>query len=754
MALPTGGSIQVKDVEIKRDAGVLHFATGTFFLYPKIDGMETGAVFQGNGSFDLEPQDATERHSLQTVLKTDKLHLEFSTAVLRFTDGTAQELRKASNGDQPGGTAGNSAANNARELFRARFHYNLDERLLQDVLTEKPGGFFMAEFKTGMLGKQYIYLVDPEGAERVKPDQVALFSSAEMGDIFDISVAFRLADQGAHPERVAMEVSNEAIDTTIAKNGFVTGRTEMKFTAQRDGVRVLPLPLYETLRMGAVYDASGRPLDFIQESKDKDPQFAVILASPLKRGEQSSLVFRYEGKDLVHSEGQGNYYPVGRMSWYPAAGGNLGHFVTYDLTFRVPKDLQVVATGNKVSDTVDGNQLISVWHSKEPLAVAGFSIGMFREKDVPTPDKTLTIQAFANEELPDYLEALKHRSSYLATLNTVSLLNDALNQGSAAFQVYDDYFGPLQYDHVALAQQSACNYGQSWPMLIYLPVCYFFDATTKHILGLDARDPGYWKEVVAHETAHQWWGQTVGFSSYRDQWMSEGFAQWSAGIYLQRTRNNLDDYHEFWRDQKKRAIEKNEMGVRAIDVGPVTMGYRVDSAKVGRDMYQRLIYSKGAYIPHMLELMFFNNKDGNEIFKKTMQDFAATYANRSATTEDFKAIVEKHMPRTMDLDHNGKLDWFFNEWVYGTALPRYSIDSSVTPGDSGDQLHFKVTQSEVTDSFKMLVPLYLETKDGRILRIATLPMTGNTTIDKTVQLPKELNAKRALLNAYEDVLSY
>jgi hypothetical protein len=85
-----------------------------------------------------------------------------------------------------------------------------------------------------------------------------------------------------------------------------------------------------------------------------------------------------------------------------------------------------------------------------------------------------------------------------------------LLEGDAAVQIYTDYFGPLPFDHVSLTQQTACNYGQSWPMLVYLPICYFWDDTIQHQLGLLDSDPTYWKVVTAHEVAHQWWGQTVG----------------------------------------------------------------------------------------------------------------------------------------------------------------------------------------------------------------------------------------------------
>ena len=102
---------------------------------------------------------------------------------------------------------------------------------------------------------------------------------------------------------------------------------------------------------------------------------------------------------------------------------------------------------------------------------------------------------------------------------------------------------------VALTQQYACNYGQSWPMLVYLPICGFLDTTQQHFMGLRPEDM-YWKVVTPHEVAHQWWGQTVGFRSYRDQWMSEGFANTSASIFLQTTRPKPDDFREFWKQQR------------------------------------------------------------------------------------------------------------------------------------------------------------------------------------------------------------
>src|SRR5262249_28841300 len=141
-------------------------------------------------------------------------------------------------------------------------------------------------------------------------------------------------------------------------------------------------------------------------------------------------------------------------------------------------------------------------------------------------------------------------------------------------------------------------------------------------------------------------------------------------------------------------------------------------------------------------------------FMETMHDFVNTYKLQPATTEDFKATVEKHMSPMMNLDGNQKMDWFFNEYVYGTEMPVYHFESQATPDGDKTTLHFKLTQSGVPADFKMLVPLYLGFADGRISRLGEVAVTGDKTLDQTVSLPKTpVPIKRALINYYYDVLS-
>src|SRR5258708_2114548 len=262
---------------------------------------------------------------------------------------------------------------------------------------------------------------------------------------------------------------------------------------------------------------------------------------------------------------------------------------------------------------------------------------------------------------------------------------------------------------------------------------------------------------VLARTGLGWWGEMVGFHSYRDQWMSEGFADFSASLFLQNAYGPKGNkkFMEFWNYERKTIIERNQFGYRPIDVGPLTMGYRLDNSRVGGSIAQALIYPKGAYILHMIRMMMWNNQAGDQNFKETMHDFTGTFSGRAATTEDFKAIVEKHMTPEMQRIGDGKMDWFFDEYVYGTALPSYKLDSSFEKGADGDVVFtFKVTQSDVNDKFRMIVPIYLELADGRTAFLGRVRLTGNNSTEGKVPLRGVKDApRRAMLNYYDDVLA-
>ncbi len=756
--LPGSEIITANHLTLKRDAAVFTL-NGTFTLFEAVNGKITGAAFEGSGHIHITPPTSEEKHNLMVLNRSEEFDADFDSAVFRFTDGTAAELRKA-------GAAVTTASNlraqhlavEFREFARNKLHANYDLRILEDVLSPAPGGYFLAAMHSPKM-PHLILEIDPHGARTVAPEEIALHNWSDWGDT--ILLAFHDSDEYENGRRKQdMEINepstihDEDLDVTIEKNGFLSAFVRVNLTAQGDGVAVVPLALYPTLRVRKVQGATGEPLDYVQEQKDTDPDFGVVLKTPLKQGQSATISVSYGGKDVVINEGGANYYPVARESWYPNSNMTLGSYSSYRMTFRVPKGLTLIATGTKTNEYNEGKFTISDWRTEVPLPVIGFALGKFKslENVVPgKPAQPLTITAYANDQRPDSLEGVSG-GAMMGNINTASMLPVQLSEATAAAQIYTDFFGEIPFKHIALTQQFACNYGQSWPMLVYLPLCGFLDQTQQHFLGLNAA-ASYWKVVTAHETAHQWWGQTVGFRGYRNQWMSEGFADASAAEFLLLTRKKPDDYRNFWKEQRTLLTEKNQYGFRPIDVGPVTMGIRLMSPKAGWNIYQDLVYPKGAYILHMVQQMMWTSSAGDANFKDAMHDLLGSYKLRPASTEDFKAVLERHMTRGIDLDGNHRLDWFFNEYVYGTALPHYHLEGGFTVENDSTVAHIKLTQSHVTPDFKMAVPIYLELSDGQVIRLGSANIAGNSTVQNDVKLPKLTSApKKLMINYFYDVL--
>jgi aminopeptidase N len=181
------------------------------------------------------------------------------------------------------------------------------------------------------------------------------------------------------------------------------------------------------------------------------------------------------------------------------------------------------------------------------------------------------------------------------------------------------------------------------------------------------------------------------------------------------------------------------------------MGERLTSPRT-ENAYQNVTYPKGAYVLEMLRSMMRSTQDDDKdkAFIDMMHDFVESHRDRPATTESFKNIAEKHMTKLMDFQRNGRLDWFFDEWVFGTQIPRYHFEYQITPAEAGKfKLHMTVTQSEVDDRFSMLVPVFADFGKG-MARIGQIGIVGNTTRTADVLLPSQ--PKKVALNAYKEIL--
>jgi aminopeptidase N len=546
-----------------------------------------------------------------------------------------------------------------------------------------------------------------------------------------------------------VQADHYKVDTIIGRNDHFTANTDFQFHAVTDGDRVIKFSLLPSLRVEKV-TTGGQDIPFIQEDRKQDGSFYAVMPEAMAKGSKHELHIEYIGDKVVHKEGGGNFSVEARESWYPNVNVFRDHAL-YDLTFQVPKQYTLVSVGNLEKQWTEKESAFSHWVSDKPIAIAGFNYGSFKTKKITDKDSGFTVEGYATTEPPDALAAASEMPG-VGTLAPSNMMELPMSEAQVAERIYDVWFGKSEFNHLSVTQQPQFNFGQSWPTLVYLPLFAYLDPTQRYMLlgHINSSLTHFVDEVTPHEVSHQWWGHMVGWSSYHDQWLSEGFATFSAGLFLQLTEKTPDKYLKYWQDARTYVLEKNNFGNRRNDAGPVWMGERLDSSR-NRAAYDAVIYRKGAYVLHMLRMMMFDNKEGDKPFIDMLHDFVSTYMNKNASTEGFENIVQKHMSPVMDAAGTGKIDWFFYEWLYATPVPRYKFDYTLTDADGGKCiLKATVTQSEVPANFVMPVPIYADF-DGKVTRLGTVRMLGSSASNEmTVTLPKR--PKKVMLNYWHDIL--
>jgi hypothetical protein len=763
-------SLVVENIVLKRDAGTITLKSGALAFTAPAMGRDTLAVFVGEGEFAFTPLSPIDRNYIVSLTGHDAVSEQFDRALFCFTDDTGKEIRASAK------TPSNDpkladALRDYRKKLRSRLESprslleylltdvsmdNLEADVLADLYNPHATGFFSAYFH-GRKHSDLRFHVRPRGAfpELATPEEVAVINldpEATQEGIWYLShLGSEVTNHTASSDENnrVVQADHYKIDTTIAKNDHFTASTEVQFHAVTAGDRVIKFSLLPNLRVGRV-STGGQDVPFIQEEKKEDASFYAVMPEPMAKGSAHELLIEYTGDKVVHKEGGGNFSVGARESWYPNVNTFRDH-ARYDLTFKVPKQYTLVSVGDLEKQWNEKDTACTHWVSDTPIAIAGFNYGSFKEKKLTDKDSGFVTEGYANTEPPDALAMAKDIPA-VGSLSPSNMMDLPMGEAQVAERIYDMWFGKSEFKHISVTQQPEFNFGQSWPTLVYLPLWAYLDPTQRYML-LNRIEQGlsdFIDEVTPHEVSHQWWGHMVGWATYHDQWLSEGFATFSAGLYLQLTEKTPDKYQKYWQNARQYLLEKNSYGNRRNDAGPVWLGQRLDSAH-NQSAYDAVVYRKGAYVLHMLRMMMWDNKEGDKPFIDMMHDFVSTYMNKNASTESFERVAEKHMTPAMRITATGKLDWFFYEWIYATPVPRYKLDYTLTDADGGKcLLKATVTQSEVPQSFLMPVPIYVDL-DGRVVRIGSVAMLGSST-SKEIQLMLPKRPKKVMVNYWHDIL--
>lgn len=762
-AMDPAKSAHAENVEIVRDKLRIILTEGTIQFTQPVNGVVFGAVFHGNGRLRADPPNPLEAQQLRLFTKQDKLDAPFTDATFCFTDGLLEEVGKQVKW-QPSGSAADELYNK-RQKEREDLGESSMPRLLQAILSadRAHAAYFLADVKTE---KGWLEAHD----DALESEEISVGRWVDVGPfkIFDTWMSFPAGGRASAEAWNDPQAKEDFRIRSFKIDASVTSGAELHATAHLDieprlaGETVAIFNLDSNLRVESIKDSNSNSLAFYQsrETKDRYQSYgdyvAVILAQSLAVGTPLGLDFHYGGKRAIRKAGSGNYF-CESSGWYPDRPNSFSTRSDFDLTFHSPKNAALVATGEKTSETTDGGTRVTTWKSEIPLAVAGFAYGDYKLTNDKAGD--VSIDIYANKEPDDVMTQVQRyfeegAGRQEAAVGSMSPSNMAKAMGTEianAVRVFSLWYGPFPYKHLsATSLPISYSYGQGWPGLLYLWSASFLDPTQRHAIGI--QDQTWVSDFFrGHETSHQWWGHRVGWKSYHDQWLSEGFAEFSGNLYVQ-YRDSMKEHLQQWRKEKEHLHLKDTNGHEVQTLGPIWMGQRIRSSVTGPGSYQDLIYSKGGYVLHMLRMQMMNprDQDADHAFKEMMQDYCKTFDNKSASTEDFKAIVEKHMTRSMDLDGNHKMDWFFNQYVYGMGEPQYTFHASTQPTPDGKtHITGTLTRTGVPDNWKDSIPLYAHVGE-KTVKMGNLASTHPTeNLDATVGGKID----RVTINDYEDLLA-
>lgn len=634
---------------------------------------------------------------------------DFKTAVLRFTDNTFEEIAKGSSQNKSTNDLAQRLAREVDSRVLKETGANLSARLALSILNQEKPGFFFANFDGGKRGrfsfvldyqnrlpvfnfdlnageKGLIYKYKSDDYENeiwtafygLEDYQKRSVTYSDVNDQIDISHYDMDVDLRQHRKAVRLRalVKSQVRFPNLRAICFRIGEDLGEFESWR---------LNKQLRLRQVKQGQT---ELAAAQEDWEGGLTIFLPTSMQAGQSLELELLLEGDFLYDSPlVEDSHYPRSTTSWHPRHG-ELDR-ATFDLTFHHPKRLRIASVGKRLSeepDSQDKDLLETRYRMEHPVPLVTFALARFeRHPETVKWEKGDPPIPLEFNSMPGSHVAIKEDFILAELSNSVRYFT--LLFGKYPYPVFGAAFHPF-------------GFGQGFPTLLMIP-----DAD---------RASKFTYVFIAHETAHQWWGNMVAWRSYRDQWLSEGFAEYSGILYtgiregtgarndlLGRLRSSLKD---------PPMTETGPGKGRLVDVGPIILGRRLSTRKT-RGAYQTLIYNKGALVLRMLHFLLSDPSSGDDRpFYDMMTDFVSRFRDQAASTDDFRRVANEHFAKSpVGKKYNlNNLDWFFSQWVHNAEMPSYEFAYSLQDQPDGKVLLTgTVTQKHVPEKWFMVLPLVM-----------------------------------------------
>jgi hypothetical protein len=687
----------VASLELARDAGIIVLEEGRLALCRPVGDRVCAAVFEGRGVFAFTPPTWIERGQLQRVLGVKALRRTFTSACFIFDDSTLAELNGALTFGP--GVVGEEARKTLRDAVRTLVYEKareVDVSIAHALLDGPPGLFFAMfaaaksdpiAFEISPLYGEPVMLLRP-----IRDLSVGMLGRPRLEAVNQFRRADDTTSAAASDRRTTIAIRQVTADLTVTSKPAFAAHASLDFEALEDGQRWVLLTLDELLQVRRADWGDGRPASW--RKGDRSPYLWIECDPPLARGQRYALRLDYDGPILERTDDWIHFHSIrAATGWYPWQGSDQA--AIFDLTYHVARPLELVSVGERALVEPGERVTKSHWVTAEPVRSASFNLGFFKAyevKDARIPPVTVMMSSRGHAVLADSLASEaeapgKDMEKQVAADVANSLLFFQSRLGPAGFKQF--YATELLADH-----------GEAFPGLIHLATATFHSPS-----------PGSADALFrAHEVAHQWWGVGVTPATYHDAWLSEAFAEFSALWFVQFSAHDNRRYFETLEDWRKLIVGNRKFVFGSgQQANPIWLGPRTESSATEGD-YDLIIYEKGAWVLHMLRnLMLDLDTMKEDRFGGLMREFFQAHRGGEATTEEFRALAEQHV--------GGDLGWFFDQWVYGTDIPKYRFAwKSAHSTDSTWTVRCRVEQTNVPDGFRMSVPIQVEFADGKFTR--------------------------------------
>ncbi len=791
----------IREVTLERAAFHITFDDGTIAFTEDVAGHVTGAFFEGEGEVLLIPNSNAERASMTLFTGAAILEEKFVTAYFRFNDDTFVELQpslRAATNSQEFISQWDSTARNLAQLDALRLLLTFSnflpvsgdqETAAAASKTRDDDRMLHARLQGRNLGTFDLYY-DSLAAEQIWAGQQ---KTVEGQIYYDVWSAFSVGQPGgrsgdaagvmgeeAKPE--AFNVSQYKIRAKVAPPTRLDADASLQLDVRQNGQRAVLFELSRFLQVSKV-EAGGRPVEFIHNQALEGSQLArrgndlvaVVFSQPLRAGQQIDLHFVYGG-EVLSEAGAGLLYVGARGTWYPNRGLEMSRF---DLQFRYPAGWTLLATGKRMegaSPDVPPGEQSGHWVSDRPMPLAGFNLGKYSR--VSAPAGAVSVEAYAapgversfpqgttqatTPQPPSPLRLGRPAAPITVAAPPPSPARNAqavADLSARAVEFFAHRFGPYPYSGLALTQMPG-DVSQGWPSLIFLSSLSFLTPEEQSQLHMSPVEKSLSDNTIAHETAHQWWGDLVSWKSYRDQWLFEALANYSALMLLE--SDSPPQFRAVMEKYRHDLLAKNKEGSPLADAGPVTFGTRLNCSHFPYG-YEAISYGRGTWLFHMLRSMLrdaerkssgrspsLSDAQADALFLRALRRTRERYQERAMNTREMLQVLEEELPASLRYEGRKSLDWFYEGWVNGTALPHLELQSvkyAQKPG--GTAVTGTIVQKDAPQELVTVVPVYADL-GGKKLLLGQVFADGPET---NFHLSAPSGTRKVVLDPYQTLLT-